>query len=250
MRDQAETSFFTTVPTALVGEDACVLYVKESDITASTVRTRGMTLSAFMPIVDKEDAVMRGFGEYVLTKQGDLQDGYRAFWFAKQRSPEEITTAYDTEEELRLGISWPAVLTTVNTGNLLAYTADGDTYVASTVWKFVYGKPAYDGPTKVLVEYFASHTKFTLGAAEGMQPMGGTLDYGIGSVSFPPCLHGNFRLTYEIPENHPNYPGQGIYQDFAATTPPMRPTSFVLRDGYRFENGLYIRRRETAFAPP
>lgn len=249
-RDAQEPCLFTTVPTALASESAGLLYVPEKAVKEGSIPPEGTKLKDFMPKANKADAQPRGFGDYVFTQQGDLQDGYRSFWFSKVRSPEEIAVAFRTEDEQRLGVYWPAVLGTVVAGNLLAYLPDGvSTYVASTVWDFVFSKPAYDGPTKVRVEFFASHAPFTIPAAAGMQPMGGVLDYGIGSVTVPECLHGAFTLSYVIPANHPNYPEQSVSKDFAATTPTTRPESFVLRDGYRFENGLYIRRRETAYEP-
>lgn len=251
-REPQELTEFTSLPTPVGSESAGLLWVPERVIREGGIPPLGTTLKNFMPgKVSKGDAVGRGFGDYVFTRQGGLEGGWRSFYFARVRSSGEIATAFRTETQIRLGMSWPAVLTSVATGNLLAYNDAGGTYIASTVWKPVYAVPEYDGPTKVVVEWFASHAPFSLGAASGMQPTGLVLDYGIGSVSIPPCLHGTVTLRYEIPSNHPNYPAQGIEDTFPATTPVTRPSTLVLSDGFRFEeeNGLYIRRRETAYAP-
>ncbi len=249
MRDDIESSPFETVPTQVPGLDSGLLWVPEKLIQADSVLARGTTLLEFLPTADKGDALSRGFGSYVLTLAQQAQNGWRPFWFAKVRTPEEIAIPYDTEEEVRLGIYWPPVLQTVNPDNVLAYTADGDTYVAGTAYDFVYSQKAYDGPTKVLVEFFASHTKPTIPAANGMQPMGGVLDYAIGNITIPDCLHGELSLSYQIPDNHPTYVGKTFSKTIGATAPTTRPSSFVMRNGYKFMDGLFIQRRETAYAP-
>lgn len=238
-----------TVPTALVNVSSGLLWVPEALVKENSIPARGTTLREFMPLVNKGRAIVDGFGGYKLTMAGELQDGWRAFWFAKERSAEEIATAYLTETNIRLGILWPAVLTSGTSANVLTKKDGGGTYVSGTAYKFVYGKPAYDGPTKVVTEFFASHTDFSIGTPSGMQPTGCTLDYGIGSISIPPCLHGSVTLQYVIPSDHPTY-GAATYSDtFAATTPATRPGTVVLSDGYGFENGIYIRRKETAYEP-
>lgn len=249
MRDDIESSPFETVPTQVPGLDSGLLWVRESLIREDSVLARGTTLLDFLPEANKGNALDRGFGSYVLTLAQQAQNGWRPFWFAKVRTAEEIAVAFDTEEQVRQGIYWPAVLSTVDSANLLAYTADSDTYVAGTAYKFNYALQAYDGPTKVLIEYFASHTKPTIAAASGMQPRGGALDYAIGSITVPECLHGALTLSYQIPDNHPSYEGKTFSVTIPATVPTMRPSSFVISDGYKFMDGLYIQRRETAYAP-
>ncbi len=248
MRDPAETSFFTTVPTALVGEDAVVLYVKESEITDSTVRTLGMTLTAFMPLLPKEDAELRGYGSYVLTKAGELADGMRAFWFAKQRSPEEIATAFDSDEGLRQGIYWPPVLNTVVTANLLAYDANLETYVASIVWDFSWTRKAWRGPTKVKVEYFASHEPFEVTVPTAMQDEGDFFNYGIGSMTLPPCLHGYLDLYVDIPESS-RHPAQTFERVMLATSLTNWPDTLVIDMDPSFDRGIYILKVTTAYKP-
>jgi hypothetical protein len=248
-KESLETNPFMTVPTALVSVSSGLLWVPESAVKEDSLPARGTTLRDFMPNVHKGRAIVDGFGGYKLTMAGELQDGWRAFWFAKERTAEQIATAYLTETEIRLGMLWPAVLSGGTSANVLTKKDGGGTYVSGTAYKFTYAKPVYDGPTKVVTEFFASHTDFSIATPSTMQPMGCTLDYGIGSISIPPCLHGSVTLEYVIPSDHPTYAAATFSDTFAATTPATRPNTLVLRDGYRFENGIYIRQKETAYAP-
>ncbi len=249
-RQPQELTEFSTLPTPVGEESGALLWVPERKVREGNIPARGTTLKDFMAgKVSKGDAVGRGFGDYVFTRQGDLADGWRGFYFAKARTAEQIAMAYQTEEEIRLGIFWPAVLASGTSSNIRSYNDAGGAYVSGTAYKFTYAKPAYDGPTRVVTEFFASHAPFSIGTPAGMQPTPCTLDYAIGSISIPACLHGEVTLEYTIPSDHPNYEGKTFSSTTPATVPATRPSTLVMSDGYRFENGVYIRRKETAYAP-
>lgn len=245
-----ETGLFTTVTTDVPGVDACVLQVPEKLFKEDTNTSEGIALKDFMVAegASKEDALDRGYGDYVLTGPGPEASGMRAYYFAKPRTTEESGTAYRSMQGVRLGIPWPAVFGSMSTGNLLAYDSDGTSYVQGTVWKPNWSKKFYDGPVTVLEEWFASHVPFTIPAASGMQPRSEVFDYGVGSYTLPECLHGSLTLSYEIGESTQR-PAQTASMTFDATTPTTWPAYIVLQDGQTFEKGLYIRRRLKAFAP-
>lgn len=250
MRAGPEQTLFTTIPTQVVGVRACVLYVPEAKLRDETNTAEGTTLAAFMAgTINKGDALVRGFGAYVLTQAGELTNGLQAFYFAKQRTTEEIGTAFRSMKGVRQGIPWPAVFGSMDTGNLLAYDDDGTTsYVQGTVWKPVWAKKYYDGPVSTLEEWFASHAPFDIPLTSGMQPRSEVFDYGVGSYTLPECLHGELTLSYVI-EECTRRPAQTASMTFDATTPTSRPSEIVLQDGQTFEDGLYIRKRLKAYEP-
>jgi len=248
-RENPETSLFTTVPTVLVGERACVLYVPEAKLQAGTATALGTTLQNFMPGVLKGRALTDGYGPYVLSQMGELADGLQAFWFARPRSSDEIATAFRTVEELKQGLYWPPVLTSVAIANLAEYDSTGTSYISNAVWDFVWAKMGWKGPTKVVTEWFASHAPFTtIADPQGMAEMGGTFDYGVRSMSLPPCLHPLLELSFTIPESS-RYPVQTFTKEFLATNVTDWPSTLVIEDAQTFENGLYIRQRQTAYKP-
>lgn len=249
-RESLEQCPFTTVPTDVPGVDGAVLYVPERSIREDTVKTLGTTLADFMVPegVFKGDALDRGYGSYVLSKAGDLADGWRAFWFAKVRTEEEIGTAYRTVPGIDQGQYWPPVLNTAVVAYLMAYDGNGESYVDRIVWDFAWTKKAYSGPVDVVEEFFASHVPFEGLTAEGMQDMGGTFDYGLGSMTLPQCLHGALDFTVEIGESS-RYPLQTFTKHFDATVPTTWPDELITYDRQVFDAGLYLRKRIKALKP-
>ncbi len=248
MRESQELTNFSTIPTPVVGERACLLWVPEKELEATTNTSAGTTLKDFLPKVDKGNAIARGFGGYVLTQAGAQQDGMQSFYFARPRSTEEIATPFRSLNGVRLGIPWPAVFGSMATGDLLAYDENGTSYVEGTIWKPVWARKYYDGPVSVLEEWFASHVPFDIQVAAGMQPRAETFDYGVGSMTLPECLHGAFTLTYSIGEST-RRPAQTASVDYTATNMTDWPDYIVLEDTQSFQDGIYIRRRLKAFKP-
>ena len=239
------------MPTPLVGEDACVLYVREKDVKATPARVPGTTLADFMPWLDKADALRRGFGTYVLSQSGELAGDMRAFYFVRPRSPEESAIPYRVLSGIRQGLYWPPVLSEVVGTNLARSESDGTSYVDQVVWDFHFFNQAYRGPTSVREEWYASHEPFDIPPAVGLQDEGGVFDYGVGSVTLPSCLHGYLELTFATGPDNPHYPDQTFSKIFLPTYPTAWPSSLVLEDEQSFDpgSGLYIRKRLVALRP-
>jgi|LakMenEpi03Aug12_release.lakeMendotaPanAssembly.Ray.scaffolds.fasta_scaffold753545_1 hypothetical protein len=248
MRDPREQTYFETVPTAVPGLLSGLLWVHEQLLLASSTLTVGTTLANFLPSAPKGDARAKGFNDYVFTDFGPVDQGWHGFYFAKPFSSGEKTTAFRTTTEIRGGIFWPPVLTNLTVANFLAKDADGTVYTADVIWDFSL-TDSYDGPTRVVLEYFASHEPHSISAPTTMKPEGGTFYYGVAQVSIPKCLHPSFTLTYSTGTNNKRFPYQVFSRTFPATTPTAWLDSFTVDDGETFDNGIYIRRKVTAYKP-
>ena len=250
MRSPRETTPFETLPMDVPGAVVGLLWVNEDKIIGSALPTTGTTLNAFMAgrIVNKGDADRRGFGDYVFTGNGPVDGGWHGFYFSKSYSSGEKTTAFRSMTDTRGGIYWPPIYASGNIYNFQAYDADGVKYTADTIWDFNI-RDSYDGPTNVLIEYFASHEPFSITAPTTMQPEGGTFYYGVGQVSLPRCLHEEILLTYSTGVNNSRYPLQNFSKTFPATNLTTWPATQIIDDGQTFENGIYIRRTVTAYRP-
>jgi len=250
-RESLETSPFATVPSVLGLGFVGVLWVPEKVIIAEAAPLDGTTLKNFLPkvpSVNKGRALTDGYGDFVLTLAGEQVDGWQAFYFAKQRTPEEIAVPYKTERADRPGVPWAGVMLAPVVADLVKYDGDGGTYVDKTVWDFQWGDRYYDGPCKIVEEYFASHASHNIPDPIKMQPQGGSFDYGVGGMTVPECLHGELPLEYDIGEG-PVYPAQTFNKTFPATTPTTRPDEMILEDGEKLTGGLWIRKRVRAFKP-
>jgi len=247
-RDPREDCPFETIATLKPGEVAGLLWVPEAAIRGDFTLTPGTTLANALPGVSKGDAIPRGFGSYVFTDNGPVQNGWHGFWFARPFSAGEITTPFRSVTELRGGIYWPAVLGGFSVYNFQAYDSDGVKYIADVIWDFSL-RDSYDGPTKVLIEYFASHTPHSITTPTSMQPEGGTFYYGVAQVTIPKCLHPIITLSYSTGTNNSRYPYQNFSKQFPATNLTAWPATITVDDGETFDNGLYIRRRVTGYRP-
>jgi len=248
MRDSREQTPFETVATLKPGELAGMLWVNEDALRATTPLTLGTTLANFLPGVPKGDALRRGFGSYVFTNDGPKEGGWHGFYFARAFSSEEKTTAFRTMTEVRGGIYWPPVLSGTSVRNFQAYDGDGSQYTADVIWDFNL-RDSYDGPTRVVIDFFASHEPHTISMPTSMQPEGGTFYYGVAQVSIPKCLHPVLGLGYSTGSNSTRFPLQTFSKIFPATNMTDWPASIVIDDGEVFDNGIYLRRRVTAYRP-
>lgn len=248
MRDSREQTPFETVPTLKPGELAGMLWVNEDALRATTPLTLGTTLANFLPGVPKGDALRRGFGSYVFTNDGPKEGGWHGFYFARAFSSEEKTTAFRTMTEVRGGSYWPPVLSGASVRNFQAYDGNGSQYTADVIWDFNL-RDSYDGPTRVVIDFFASHEPHTISMPTSMQPEGGTFYYGVAQVSIPKCLHPLLGLGYSTGSNSTRFPLQTFSKIFPATNMTDWPASIVIDDGEVFDNGIYLRRRVTAYRP-
>lgn len=226
-----------------------ILWVDEKYFTASTSLSTGTTLTNFMSSLDipKADAVEK-YGSWVYSGQASRQNGCLRFWFTASRSAGEISTAFLTLTEVRAGVYWPPVLTAANIRNFYAYDADGTSYVADVSWDFQI-RDSYAGPTRTVIEYFASHAPHTISTPTSPQPEGGTFYYGVAQVTIPKCLHPWMLLTYSTGNESARFPSQSFSKVFPATNLIGWPSTMVLDDGEVFDNGIYIRRKVTAYRP-
>lgn len=236
------------MPTLKPGEVAGLLWVHEDRIRGNTTLATGTTLTAAFPGAPKGDAIRRGFGSYVFTENAGKEGGWHGFWFSRPFSSGEKTTAFRTMTEVRGGIYWPPVLSGATVYNFQAYDGDGTQYTADVIWDFNL-RDSYDGPTRVVIEYFASHEPHTISMPTSMQPEGGTFYYGVAQVSIPKCLHPLLQLTYSTGNDSTRFPQQSFTKNFPATNVTEWPATIVIDDGEVFDNGLYIRRKVTAYRP-
>ena len=247
-RDPREDCPFQTVATLKPGEVAGLLWVPESAIRGDFTLSPGTTLATALPGVSKGDALVRGFGSYVFTDNGPVENGWHGFWFARPFTAGEITTPFRSVTELRGGIYWPAVLGGINTFQFKAYDGDGAPYTADNIWDFDV-RDSYDGVTKVLIEYFASHQPHNITVPTVMQPEGGTFYYGVGQLNLPKCLHPQVTLSYSTGTSNSRYPYQMFSKTFPTTSVTAWPATITVDDGETFDNGLYIRRKVTGYRP-
>lgn len=250
MRDPRETTPFETRDTVKPGEVAGLLWLPEGKIRGDFTLAAGTTLqAAFATLaVNKGDALTRGFGSYVFTDNGPIEAGWHSFWFARPFTSGEKTTAFRTLTDVQRGIYWPPVYNGANVRNFQAYDSNSVLYTADVIWDFDL-RDAYDGPTQVLIEYFASHESHNIQAPTVMQPEGGTFYYGVAQVSIPRCLHPSLTLTYSTGTNSSRYPLQEFSKTFPATNLTAWPATQVVDDSEKFEGGLFIRRKVTAYRP-
>ena len=250
MRDPRDQPPFETVATLKPGELAGLLWVREEALQATTALTPGTTLANFLNTVavPKGDAIARGFGSYVFTNDGPSDSGWHGFYFARVFSSEEKTTAFRTMTEVRGGVYWPPVMNSANVRNFQAYDGDGTQYTADVIWDFQI-RDSYDGPTRVVIEYFASHEPHTIAMPTSMQPEGGTFYYGVAQVSIPKCLHPLLQLNYSTGSDSTRFPLQTFSKLFPATNVTEWPATIVIDDGEVFDKGIYLRRKVTAYRP-
>lgn len=248
MRDPREETPFQTIATLKPGELAGLWWVHEDRLRSDFTLAAGTTLAAALPHLPKGDALVRGFGTWVFTENGPVDQGWHGFYFARPFSAGEKTTAFRTVTEVRGGIYWPPVMSAVNVRNFKAYDGDGTEYTADVIWDFQL-RDAYDGPTRVVIEYFASHEPHTISMPTSMQPEGGTFYYGVAQVSIPKCLHPQIELEYSTGNASTRFPWQTFSKTFPPTNLTAWPATLVIDDGETFDNGLYIRRKVTAYRP-
>lgn len=250
MKDPRDAIPFETRDTLKPGEVAGLLWIPDAKIYGNFSLAPGTTLqAAFAALsVNKGDALTRGFGSYVFTDNGPVEAGWHSFWFARPFSNAEKTTAFRTTSDVQRGIYWPPVLSGLNVSNFKAYDANGGQYTADVIWDFDI-RDAYDGPTQVTIEYFASHESHNIQIPTVMQPEGGTFYYGVGQVSIPRCLHPYIELTYSTGSNSSRYPWQIFSKTFPSTNLIAWPATQVIDDSEKFDSGLYIRRKVTAYRP-
>jgi hypothetical protein len=247
-RDKREDCPFETVPTKMPGVLTGVLWVHEKYLLASAAMTVGTKLGNFLPAAPHGDARAQGYNDYVFTDFGPVQEGWHAFYFARPFSTGEKTTAFRTTTVYQGGIYWPPVFAGASIYNFQAYDADGVKYTADTIWDFNI-RDSYDRLTKTIVEYFASHEPHTFSTPTLMQPEGGTFYYGVGQVTLPRCLHPEILLTYSTGVNNSRYPLQSFSKTFPATNLTEWPGTETIDDAEVFDEGIYIRRKVTAYRP-
>lgn len=248
--DPQEVCTFTTVPTPVVGERACLLQVPEKKFLAATSITRGTTLAAFMPTVNKGDALTRGFGSYTLTEPADAPPGYLGFMFCKPKTDEEKATAIRSFYDVEPSYYWPPVLTQLE----VLQKPDG-TYSFEPTFK-----ESYDGPTRILIEEFFSPDPFTITAPSAMRPLSfdGRLkanllpyDLNVGRLQLPRCLRTQQMISVAL---DPTITIGAITWLNAVMVIPATnytdwPASLVIDDRQRLVSGGYLRRKVTAYAP-
>jgi len=246
-----EPCAFKVVPTPVVTERAGVLYVPEKYFKESTVVTRGTTLAAFLPGVDKADALNRGYGAYTLTEPTEAPDGYLGFYFNKPKTSEQKATAIRNPVYEREPSSyWPPVVNSI----VALEKSDG-------TWTFELSmKESYDGPVWTKTEEFFSPDEFDITQPTGMRPLsfdgrlrvgGLPYDSDYGRLQLPRCLRSAASFVVTIPSftiGAINYTSASMYVE---ATPNYTdwPATLITYDKQRQVSGGWLRRTVTEYKP-
>lgn len=245
---------FEPIPSIEPGVPDFVVRVPSSLIRADKMPVLGSTYAAFqLPLSIRRNEGWTQSYIYIFSGTGGSSGQpdkslLWEFYFTKDRGTGDAVTPFRTMIEYIRGVYWPPVLETITWGNFSAYDSSGVEYIADTNWDITL-KSAYDGPTKVVTEYFASHAPFTLTAPTSMRPQGGVFYYGTGSLTLPQCLHPSFDLTFTTGTDNVRYPYQTFTKSFVATNYTNWPTTIILEDKQSYSNGLYLREKTTAYIP-
>jgi hypothetical protein len=257
-REPREPTVFETLPTEDVAEVTALLRVHEDKMRGDTVITPGTTLAAFMPGVDKGDALRRGFGSYILTQPGPKEVGWHSFHFAKPKTDAEKETPFRTTTRTR-NINWDAVLVDLQGGTAtrLAVTEAGTTTTNTTnrqTWIEFQNRyrliPGISYPTEVIEEEYQSATPWEQLEATRPVPTRVQIYYKGAQISLD-CLHEDITVPSDVDDysredgyGSPNAPDLPPGQ-FMPATVPTRWTIYVVDDDQDFRNGLYYRKRVT-----
>ncbi len=196
---------------------------------------------------------LQGYRLIHAEKAGEL---LRRFVFAPPLTREAAQTPYRSYYETEPSMFWPAVWLS----SRFFRSFDDDRYSTRSQYK-----PAYQGPTRVLIEEFYSPTPFEIPLyapmADGavnedigieLSSTGGVLYWlSFGRFSLEPCLHPAFNIS--VPINPSITVGiveyTAAYANAEGTHYEDWPDSLVIDDRQNQVLGGWVRRRVTALRP-
>lgn len=196
---------------------------------------------------------LQGYRLIHAEKAGEL---LRRFVFAPPLTREAAQTPYRSYYETEPSMFWPAVWLS----SRFFRSFDDDKYNVRSQYR-----PAYQGPTRVLIEEFYSPTPFEiplyLPMADGavneelgveLSSSGGVLYWlSFGRFTLEPCLHPSFAITVPIDPsltfNGTPYPTASVVA--AGTYYADWPDELVIDDRQNQVLGGWVRRRVTALRP-
>lgn len=266
-RDAQEGTVFETRGTRDVLTDVCVLWVPDGMMEGVPVRTEGMTLAAFMPLVDKADAEMRGFENFVLTTGAGSREGYRGFLFGPPQTARQKRTAW-REYDTMMALPWPDILQDLHgvegeyiqetQGGLFNATATSNTVTHKAFedrYRLIRGGSLL---TKVRRRFLQSATKYT--DIHARRPVSDVVRYAYKGVDRAfDCLHETVTVPMLLT-------APVRVQDFGMTSAQELPDGSLLfpatnmttwqpcvwEDGQVFneETGLWEREQLIVLQPP
>lgn len=260
MRETREPTHFESRPTDDVGEQVGVLWVIEDRIKATTTITEGTTLREFLPGVPKDDAIARGYGDYLLTRSAGKADGYLGYYFAKPKTEAQSQQQPYRSTPRTMEITWPAWLRSLY-GGIATRTLDSESGTNSsgattntktrTEFQDRYELiPRLRYRTAVVVEEFLSPTQWQrLSKDEG--PVETLVRYFYKGTQFSmECIHDDVL----VPEDYTSFTRDQVFgmrnsaelpdgQLFPATNWLGWKSGWVLSDDQEFIDGLWKRTR-------
>lgn len=200
MREPQELCTFKTVRTPNVAERSCVLYVPEKYFKDTTATTADTTLAAFLPGVDKADALKRGFGLYILTDSEESADGHLAFTFAKPKTAKQRRVPFKTRtvHEPHYWPDWMRAMYAIKDATVpYEIITSGGSQYKDRVLDRVEIIEGGNYQTEIFIEEFFNSTPTPASefSSESPQPTVVSWNY-LGSSGSQSCLHD----TVTIPE--------------------------------------------------
>lgn len=235
---------FQTIPTADPSESAFVITIDDTVVNPTNIPTAGTRFENWeLGQKFRDDSTL--WEDYVLVDAINSSPGTRAFVFGKKKSAAEKLIPFETYHDSEM-YNWPAVVEKIRN---VSYE---DSFSVYTVPNYAI-KSAVNFESVVKIENFQDADPWPIADLQHRKPIPDDIMLN-GSDRPITCLHPT--ITIRIADNFSSTSGGFVKED-----PLRRPnltypatnftnwSPFVLRDGQKKSNGLYVRQKVTIFPP-
>jgi len=236
---------FQTIPTADPSESAFVITIDDTVVNPTNIPAAGSRFADWeLGQKFRDDSLL--WANYVLVDAVNSSPGTRAFVFGKKKTAAEKLIPFETYHDSEL-YNWPAVVERIRN---VSYE-QGSSSVYSVPNYAI--KSAVNFESVVKIETFQDAEPWPLADLQHRKPIPDELMLNDSDRPIT-CLHP--KITVRIAANF-----SSTYGGFVKEDPMRKPdltypatnftnwSPFVLRDGQKKSNGLYVRQKVTIFPP-
>ncbi len=243
---------FQTISTMDPSESAFVLTLDDnlvlpSNIPAVGTRWRDWDLGQKHRTIDSE------WNDYVYVDSREAGPGQRGFVFGKAKSAAELLVPFESYWDNEF-YSWPEVMTQTLPYKT-TFVSSGGSYISSTIGTYLdyFVKSPAEVESLIKIERFQNTTPWPEAALRHRKPITSDVKFWDGTV-VRNCLHGKIRIPAYLPGtsitqlNVDPETGSLMAREYPATNfTDWAP--FVLRDGQKQINGMWVREKITIYPP-
>ena len=246
------SAIFQTIPTMDPAESAFVLTLDDnlvlpSNVPAVGTRWRDWELGQKHRTIDSE------WNDYVYVDSREAGPGQRGFVFGKNKSAAELLVPFESYWDNEF-YSWPEVLTQTlpyRTAFVSTYPSSISTTFANYLDYFV--KSPAEVESLVKIERFQNAIPWPESSLRHRKPITSDVKFAGGTV-VQNCLHGKIVVPSVVPGTSTTQlnvdpdTGSLMAREYPATNfTDWAP--FVLRDGQKQINGMWVREKVTIYPP-